>query len=381
MLFEFFVAILTASLISAALAPVVKAGGLWDNPDGARKVHNTPNATAGGVAAAAGFAAALALLAFWPAAAWIESLPPSALQRSALAVGAAFCALMLGLIDDLRPIGPRIKFGCITGLGLFIAIFIARAETFPIAGPIVLPVGLVFGILGSALWVFTLANGVNFIDGANGLAMGSMSVGLLGMAALGLAHGAPHVTALSLCAIGGLVGFLVWNFPKGLIFAGDAGSLFIGVLAAAAALLLIRDGGVSPIIPPLLFFPILADVLLTLAFRVKHGRRVLEPHREHLYQVAMKAGVSHKRISLIYWVATAHCAAIAFVASFGPLIAPSAGFRPFAGDVSFMEALAMRGAAWTASLAPIIALVVLAWVSMRISDRVRRYAETLDIDQ
>jgi UDP-N-acetylmuramyl pentapeptide phosphotransferase/UDP-N-acetylglucosamine-1-phosphate transferase len=375
MLVELLLAMALAGLASAALCPVVIAAGLWDNPDSARKNHHAPTPTAGGLAAASGFALALAVLSFWPHTQWTETLAHGASLKIALAVAAAFAALMLGLFDDLHNLGPRFKFGLMTALSLFVAIFIARAQVFSIGGGVVLDTGIIFGVLGSALWVFTMANAVNFIDGANGLSMGSMAVGLVGLAVIAVVHGAPHAAALALCGVGGLVGLLCWNFPKGKVFAGDAGALFSGVLAAAAGLILVQDGGVSPIIPPLLFFPILADVLLTLAYRVRKGRPLLEAHREHLYQVGLRAGLSHTRIAVIYWIATAHCAAIAFVASYAVRIAPSSLLEPQPGDVPIATVVLGQAAGWFASLAPYIALAVLAIVAMRVSDRVRRFAE------
>lgn len=379
MLIELLLATVLAAGASAALVPVVIAAGLWDNPDSARKLHRAPTPTAGGLAAAAGFALALGGLAFWPGAAWSEAFQQNAPLRTAFAVAASFAALVLGLFDDLHNLGPRFKFGLMTALSLFIAIAVARAQVFPFGGT-AFDVGLVFAVLGSALWVFTLANAVNFIDGANGLAMGTMAVGLSGLALLGFAHDAPHAAALALCGVGGLIGLLVWNFPAGKVFAGDAGALFVGVLAAAAGLLLVQDGGVSPVVPPLLFFPILADVLLTLAHRVQKGRPLLEAHRDHLYQIGLRAGASHARMAITYWVATAHCVAIAFVASYAQRLAPSAWLAPQPGDVPMTTAIFGQTAGWIAALAPYIALVVLALVAIRVSDRVRRFADARGID-
>lgn len=379
MLVELLLAAMLAGLVSWGLTPVVIAAGLWDNPD-IRKDHGSPTPTAGGLAAASGFALALAALALWPGASWADAIPEDATVRTALAVIAAFAALVLGLFDDLNNLGPRFKFGLMTAIALFVAAFVARAQVFPIAGDVAFDTGIVFGVLGSALWVFTMANAVNFIDGANGLAMGSMATGLTGLALIAWVHDAPHAMALALCGVGGLVGLLVWNFPNGKVFAGDAGALFIGVLAAAAGLLLVHDGGVSPVIPPLLFFPILADVLLTLAHRVRKGRNLLEAHNDHLYQVGRRAGMSHARSAAIYWIATAHCAAIAFVASYAPRIAPPSLLEPQPGDVPAATVIFGQIAGWIAALAPYIALIVLAVVAMKVSDRVRRFAEARGID-
>ena len=380
MALEFLFAAITAAGVAALLCPLVIAAGVWDNPDSARKQHRAPTPTAGGLAAAAGFGAALLALTAWPGAHWADALPGDAFVRSGLAVAFSFAALLIGLLDDLRNLDARLKFGLIAAMSLLVAIVVARATALPVGGGLVIQFGFVFGVLGSALWVFTLTNAVNFMDGANGLSMGSMAVGLIGMAILGLLNHAPHVVALSACGVGGLVGLLLWNFPGGRLFAGDAGALFIGMLAAATGLLLVRDGGVSPVIPPLLFFPLLADVLLTLAFRVRHGRRVLEPHRDHLYQIGLRAGLTHRRVALVYWIVTAHCVAMAVLASFGPRIAPPSLFAPHPGDVDASQLALAQAIGWVAALAPIIALALLAIVSLHVSARLRRYAEAHGLD-
>lgn len=363
------------------LCPVVIAAGLWDAPDNARKQHQAPTPSAGGLAAAAGFAIAIAALAYWPNARWSDALAGDAFQRTGFALVAVFAALLVGLLDDLRNLAARIKFAVLAALSFYVAIFVARAEVLPIGGAVVLEFGLIFGVLGSALWVFTLTNTANFMDGANGLSMGSMAVGFVGMGLLGALHGAPHVAAISACAVGGLLGFVMWNFPAGKVFAGDAGALFTGMLAAAAGLLLVQDAGISPVIPPLLFFPLLADVLLTLAYRVRRRRPMLQAHRDHLFQVGLRAGMTHPRIALTYWIVTAHCAALAVVASFGPRLAPPAVFAPQPGDVSQVQVAMTQALAWVAALAPLIALAVLAAVAMHVSNRVRRFAAARGLDQ
>jgi UDP-N-acetylmuramyl pentapeptide phosphotransferase/UDP-N-acetylglucosamine-1-phosphate transferase len=241
-----------------------------------------------------------------------------------------------------------------------------------------LQLGLVLGVLGSALWLFTIVNAVNFMDGANGLSMGSTAIGLASMGVIALLSAAPHAAALAFCGVGALVGFLVWNFPKGAVFAGDAGSLFAGMLAAVVGLILAQDAGVSPVVCAIAFFPLLADVLLTLNYRVgKRRPNLFDGHSEHLYQIGLRAGLSHRRVSLTYWALTAHCGLIAIITAHAQRILPPDLFLPQAADLSLQETLMMdfyRMAAWIAAFSPYIALAVLALVSIKISKKVRAYA-------
>jgi Fuc2NAc and GlcNAc transferase len=169
----------------------------------------------------------------------------------------------------------------------------------------------VIGLLGTALWVFTLVNVVNFMDGTNGLAMGSAAIGLLALAAIALERSSPAGAALAVCGAGALIGFLIWNYPSGRLFAGDAGALFAGAIAAFGSLIVVGRTGLSALVPPILFFPLLADGLLTLLFRVRRGRSLLTGHSEHIYQIAAGAGI--RPIAPAYWIATALCGVAAYV--------------------------------------------------------------------
>lgn len=59
--------------------------------------------------------------------------------------------------------------------------------------------------------------------------------------------------------IGAIVGFLVWNYPRGLIFLGDGGAYFIGfMIGAVSVLMLARHPEVSAWFPLLLcIYPVL----------------------------------------------------------------------------------------------------------------------------
>lgn len=372
---ELGVAALVACGITAALCPLVIAAGVMDAPDSHRKVQATPTPTAGGLAIAAGTTLALVGLIFWPGGQWAMGL--AAPDVKALSGATALCGalLALGLLDDLAPPRAWLKFAMIALLGLTFSALVARADAFAFGAGGVLKLGLVVGVMGSALWLFTIINATNFMDGANGLAMGCSAVTLICLGGVAFAVSAPVAAALSLSGAAALIGFLFWNFPRGALFAGDAGSLFAGGLIGAVGLILVQDGGVSPFIPVLAAFPVLADVLLTLAWRVGQRRSdLLSGHREHLYQIGLRAGMSHRRVSLIYWAATAHCGLIALVAVFAERIPDPQAFLPQAGDVSVEQAMFVLSTAWLAALTPLIALGVLAMVSLRVSDRVRTFA-------
>lgn len=299
-----------ALAVSLTACGALIGAGPVDLPTEARKRHTSPTPTSGGLGVALGFAVGLVTLSTFSAA-WRHEVTTVGSTLLSVGVSFAYGFLMLGFVDDAHPLGPRLKFALFTALSVGAALTVGVVQALPLGGT-VLHVGFAIGLVGTALWVFTLVNCVNFMDGANGLAMGSLAIGLATLGALAIMRESPSGAAIALCAVGALLGFLFWNYPRGRLFAGDSGALFAGAIAAIASLIIIRRTGLSPWIPPIVFFPILADALLTLAWRAGRGRSLLEGHAEHLYQIAMRAKWGHARIALIYWATAALCGALAF---------------------------------------------------------------------
>ena len=113
-----------------------------------------------------------------------------------------------------------------------------------------------------------------------------------------------------------------------MIFAGDIGALLAGFIFASAVVLLAYESWTptSVYLGALIILPFLTDVLLTLLRRTLKQENLLQPHREHLYQRAITSGVSHVRISLIYYAAVILCALLALALSYTSGALVSVGF-------------------------------------------------------
>ncbi len=129
---------------------------------------------------------------------------------------------------------------------------------------------------------------------------------------------------------GALAGFLVWNIP-GRLFAGDAGALFTGAMLGALSLLLVQARPDWVWLPPLLLLPILADVLLTLMWRARHRKPLFSAHRDHAYQIALKAGLKHWQVAAIHAVAAVNALAIAVISAIVGGYFPALGFLGMLG--------------------------------------------------
>jgi UDP-N-acetylmuramyl pentapeptide phosphotransferase/UDP-N-acetylglucosamine-1-phosphate transferase len=98
----------------------------------------------------------------------------------------------------------------------------------------------------TVLAVAGIANAVNIIDGFNGLASVVTICMLLSLAYVAWQVGDMFVLVSALTVAGATAGFLVWNYPVGLIFLGDGGAYFIGfMLGELAMLLVMRNPSVS----------------------------------------------------------------------------------------------------------------------------------------
>lgn len=179
-----------------------------DRPDGSIKKHSQPVPYLGGIAIALGILGAVAL---WYPYGW---------TRLWWVTSGLFALLLLGLVDDLRPLGPLQKFA---GQVIVVAFFIAQGfslKTHFLSEPLNMAL--------TAFWMLTIINAFNLIDVMDGLAttIGISAAFSFGAAALMTSD--YQLSLLIAAFIGGLVGFFIHNKPNAHLYMGDAGALFIG---------------------------------------------------------------------------------------------------------------------------------------------------------
>jgi UDP-N-acetylmuramyl pentapeptide phosphotransferase/UDP-N-acetylglucosamine-1-phosphate transferase len=295
-----------AAIPSVALCRLVMVLRIMDAPTEARKIQAEAVPSAGGLAIAGAMAIALVAVAV------ITGLP---LTDSVLVASAGgLAAMALGLADDILRIRatPRLLLMLVIALGVTVAGMRADAiEVWPGMG---LELPAVLGVAGSVLWLLVVINAVNFMDGANGVSMGMAAMAAAGLAASAAFIGAWNVALLASALAGALAGFLVWNVA-GRLFVGDTGALAVGAVLGALSLELVRLRPDLVLLPPLLLLPFLSDVLLTLFWRMKHGKSLFTAHRDHTYQIAMKAGLRHWQVALVHAVWALNAAAVAAIAA------------------------------------------------------------------
>ena len=128
------------------------------------------------------------------------------------------------------------------------------------------------GITLAIVAICGLPHAFNIIDGYNGLAGTVAAMICLAIAHVALQLGDRQLAAMVVCLAGATAGFLVWNYPRGLIFAGDGGAYLWGVVIAVACLVLVqRHPTVSPWFPMLLLIYPVWETLFSIYRKLARG--------------------------------------------------------------------------------------------------------------
>ena len=215
-------------------------------------------------------------------------------------------AFLLGFIDDLRPLGAKLKLLGQIGLGLMAYKCGLAITQFMIPFTDVMVQFGPFGIGITVFWFVAVMNLINLIDGLDGLAGG---VGLMLMVLLAyLSYSAPGGIAvfsliLSVGMIGAILGFLFHNFPPAKVYMGDSGAYMIGYVIAALALMNSQKGAVAAaLLAPVLALALpIVDVSFAMIRRGMRGLPLFRPDKQHIHHRLMRTGLSHRKTVLVLY--------------------------------------------------------------------------------
>lgn len=290
-------ALLTALLIELLRLPARRIG-LVDRPGG-RKRHKDIVPLTGGLAIGGATLAALA--------------PSAHLLGDYFALLAGVALLgSVGMLDDLGEVTARTKFAAQTTAAVLMT---SWGDHFLITLGDILALDrgpLLLGNWGIPLTLFaTLAvvNGMNMLDGLDGLA-GGLALGILSYFALFAWLGAdPVALKLLLVLIGALLGFLAFNAPTPLrgkrrVFMGDAGSLALGLIIVWFSIELSQPGETmaAPVPPVVLLWVVgvlLFDVFTVTVRRMLRRRSPVVPDRAHLHHLLMRRGCTPRQATAL----------------------------------------------------------------------------------
>ena len=253
----------------------------------------------------------------------------------------AISAFLLGFIDDLCPLGAKLKMLVQIGIGLaayYCGLSIERVAV-PLFG-MEFQLGF-FGLLVTVFWYVAMMNLINLIDGLDGLAGGIGLMLMVLLAYLSLSNGSAISFVLSLAMVGSILGFLFHNFPPAKVYMGDSGAYMIGFVIAAISLMNSQKGAVlaamfAPVLA--LAFPIV-DVSYALLRRGIRGLPLFRPDRGHIHHRLLQTGLSHRNTVLVLY-------AVSLFALFGGLLSFAAQGRYlpiFLGFAFVIVLFALRG--------------------------------------
>jgi phospho-N-acetylmuramoyl-pentapeptide-transferase len=172
------------------------------------------------------------------------------------------------------------------------------------------------GVVGVALFSFLMllvivgtTNSVNLSDGLDGLAAGAGGIALLAYTAIAFLERQYDVAIICGGMVGAIIGFLWYNSHPAQIFMGDTGSLAIGGVLAAAAVIT-KTEMLLPIIGGLFVIEGLSVIIQYGSFKLT-GRRVFKmaPIHHHFEL----SGWQENKVVVRFWIVQAAFTAAGFV--------------------------------------------------------------------
>lgn len=213
---------------------------------------------------------------------------------------------LLGLYDDLHPVGPYFKFSVqVLAAGVLFAGGLRILDLPLLLGGYQFPWFL--GLPLTILWVLGITNAFNLIDGLDGLAAGSALFSTLVVFVVALFSHSSFVSVMTLVLAGAILGFLRYNFNPATIFLGDCGSQFVGFMLSALALQGMQKSPtiVAVAIPVVSFGLPILETTLSVARRLISGRPVFTGDREHIHHKLLQRGLSQRQVVTILYAVSA----------------------------------------------------------------------------
>ncbi len=229
---------------------------------------------------------------------------------------------VIGLLDDIAKVKRKANKGLSVLQKLFLQLAFSSAYIavlhqyaglttglkLPFFGTSIELPWIVFLILG-VLYNTFIINAVNLTDGIDGLCTGTTLPIAALFAVVAMADRVPELGIYPAALLGGLLGFLVYNFHPAKVFMGDTGSLFIGgsVVGMAYAF----DWPLVLLICALFFILEAVSVVLQVGyFKLTHGKRIFKmtPIHHHFEM----SGWSEIKLFTVFTVGTGLLCLLAF---------------------------------------------------------------------
>jgi len=240
----------------------------------------------------------------------------------------ALIIFVLGLADDVRPVGPLVKLVVQAAAASLLVAVGWQFEALRLPWEAKLTVGAVAPIL-SVLWIVGVTNAINLIDGLDGLAAGIVAIISSSLLVLAVLQPSPEIVITTSCIVGACLGFLRHNRRPARIYMGDSGSLLLGFILASLTLRTsVKASATVAILVPILALGLpVIDSLLVMWYRFLRGHPkmgrvagIFHGDRKHLHHLLLETRVARSRVNLtLYGLVLAFCLMALLVATSGNL--------------------------------------------------------------
>lgn len=291
----FIIAVLVAYLATPQVIKIAVKSGAMDAPD-QRKVHKNPIPRMGGLAIYLGFLLAVLVIGLGTAEFYLSR------EIVGLLVGGT-CILMLGIIDDLIQLSAKVKLLGQICSALMLVLFDIRIDWLsnPFGDMIYLDY---LSVPLTVLWIVSMTNTVNLIDGLDGLAAGVSTIAATTILLVALQQNFIAVAILTAALAGSALGFLQHNFNPAKIFMGDTGSMFLGYMLAAISVIgTVKSAATIALVVPIvaLGLPIM-DTAFAIIRRYSNGKPIFKPDKGHLHHRLLEMGLTQRQAVLLMYV-------------------------------------------------------------------------------
>lgn len=219
-----------------------------------------------------------------------------------LLCGPATLILLVGVADDIWGMKAWLKFSAQVAAALWLVSEGVRISHLSLPWGEAAELGwLSAGV--TVLWLVALTNAFNLIDGLDGLAAGVGFLSASAIAVTAIMIDDKMVVVISVVLAGALLGFLRHNFSPATIFLGDSGSMFVGfVLAASAVVWHQKTTTAIAVVAPLVAFALpLADTTVTVVRRTLRGQPWFVSDRHHIHHRLLTLGLAPRRVLLLLY--------------------------------------------------------------------------------
>ncbi len=300
MLIAFFLAAITSAIVAPLSIKIAHRVGAVDEPKDARKIHTKAMPRMGGFSFIMGFLVSVLYML-------LTTDVAARINLWGFFLGLAIVAT-IGFLDDVYHIKPWQKL-----LGQVIAavlVIISGLRIWYVNIPFLSLYGLndILSIIVTFFWIIGVTNALNLIDGLDGLASGVSAISALSLTVVFILNGAGELPILlAVALLGGLMGFLPFNFNPAKTFMGDMGSNFLGFILATVSMLgMAKTYALMTIIVPVVILGLpIFDTLFAMTRRILRHQSIMQADRGHIHHRLIDAGLSQKQAVLVLYGVTA----------------------------------------------------------------------------